>query len=627
MLTRSLPRATRVTRHRRCATASATVHGGDSTFLRSQAYWLDTYTLAVKQAGVHNCTFTLVSSESAALRLENGRVEGADALRLTLAVGTNGLSAAVRSKWPHLAAAGYTALLLSVDSPLQQLLVSQLVLETLSADGSLANATGVQMAGAIDALCATDEPLGCLFQADGSVALRVWAPTAQRVELLLYDAPHGGDSVAVASIRSERGVWEALGPWRGGWYSWRASPLVASGVAAAANTCLSGVTAFHPSTGRIEVGVGPDPYARVLAANGARAHAVCIEEARLFPPAWTDAGLSARASPASWPGMASGRPALGHHGDSVLYELHVRDFSSADESVPLALRGTFAAFELDSVGTRHLRSLAQAGVTHVHLLPVNDFGTVDEYREAWGVPQGDLVSMPPDGEGQQAAVMAVQSPPFNWGYDPVFWGVPDGSYATNPDGVGRTLELRTAVAALHRLGLRVVLDVVYNHIFSSGPASPHSVLDKFVPSYYLRRDEDGTVYNSTCMNNTASEHEMCSRLIVDDVVHWATSYGVDGFRFDLMGHLMKRTVLSVRTALDALGRADIILYGEGWDYAEVEGGRIGENASQHGMAGTGVATFNDRLRSGAIGGGPFNDPREQGCAWSLFFLSLLHLPD
>ena len=215
------------------------------------------------------------------------------------------------------------------------------------------------------------------------------------------------------------------------------------------------------------------------------------------------------------------------------------------------------------------------------------------------------------------------------------WGVPDGSYCTVADGAARTLQFREAVAALNGLGLRVVVDVVYNHVFGAGPRSPHAVLDKLVPGYYLRRDKNGSVEASTCMNNTASEHAMCARLIVDDVLHWARTYKVDGFRFDLMGHLMKRVVERIRAELDALrlapdgsgvdGRA-ILMYGEGWDYAEVFDGRVGENASQHRLAGTGIGTFNDRIREGAIGGSPFGDPRLQGLLTGLWTAPAADVP-
>ena len=123
------------------------------------------------------------------------------------------------------------------------------------------------------------------------------------------------------------------------------------------------------------------------------------------------------------------------------------------------------------------------------------------------------------------------------------YGVPEGSYASDPDGSSRILEFREMISSINRdIGLNVVMDVVYNHCLGSGPHGPHSVLDKIVPGYYLRRNLAGGVEESTCMNNTASEHAMMSRLIVDDLVHWAKDYKIDGFRFDLMGHIMLSTL-------------------------------------------------------------------------------------
>ena len=221
---------------------------------------------------------------------------------------------------------------------------------------------------------------------------------------------------------------------------------------------------------------------------------------------------------------------------------------------------------------------------------------------------------------QQAAIGSiVNDDAFNWGYDPVHYGVPEGSYATDPDGGARIVEYRAMVAGLAKMGLRTVCDVVYNHTLSAGPHDGRSVLDKCVPGYYHRRNLDGFYENSTCCNNTASENSMMERLIVDDLVHWAVDYKIDGFRFDLMGHIMLRTILRARDALAALtverdgvdGRS-IYLYGEGWDYAEVERNRVGKNASQLNLAGTGVGSFNDRLREGIMGGSPFGDPRVQG---------------
>jgi pullulanase-type alpha-1,6-glucosidase len=276
----------------------------------------------------------------------------------------------------------------------------------------------------------------------------------------------------------------------------------------------------------------------------------------------------------------------------------------------------------------HLKSLADAGLTHVHLLPTYDFGSVPE-RVEWQktVDHDWLASLPPNSPDQQAAVASVANDDaFNWGYDPVHYGVPEGSYATNPDGATRILEYRTMVKGLATLGLRTVCDVVYNHTLSAGPTDGRSVLDKVVPGYYHRRDLNGFYENSTCCNNTASENRMMERLIVDDLVHWARTYKVDGFRFDLMGHIMLRTMLRAKEALEQLtlkrdgvdGRK-IYLYGEGWDYAEVAHGRVGTNASQINLGGTGIGSFNDRLREGVMGGSPFGDPRVQGVMTGLFF--------
>ena len=173
--------------------------------------------------------------------------------------------------------------------------------------------------------------------------------------------------------------------------------------------------------------------------------------------------------------------------------------------------------------------------------------------------------------------------------------MPEGSYATDPDGSRRILEYREMVKSLALHGLRIICDVVYNHTLSSGPSDVNSVLDKIVPGYYHRRNFDGIIEASTCCNNTASEHYMMDRLIVDDLVHWARTYKVDGFRFDLMGHLMLSTMTRARETLrsltvekDGVDGRSLYLYGEGWDYAEVANGRVGKNASQLNLVHTGI---------------------------------------
>jgi pullulanase-type alpha-1,6-glucosidase len=261
----------------------------------------------------------------------------------------------------------------------------------------------------------------------------------------------------------------------------------------------------------------------------------------------------------------------------------------------------------------------------VHLLPAFDIASVDEDKSLWREPAGDLASFPPDSDQQQAAVTAVAGEDaYNWGYDPWHYTVPEGGYATQADGAARILEFRQMVQGLARLGLRLVMDVVYNHTNASGQ-NLKSVLDRVVPGYYHRLNGEGDVEHSTCCENTASEHHMMEKLLVDSVVTWAKHYKVDGFRFDLMGHHMKRNMLKLRQALDALtlsrdgvdGRK-VYLYGEGWNFGEVADGARGENAIQRNMAGTGIGTFNDRIRDGARGGGPFSGLQEQGFLTGLF---------
>jgi pullulanase-type alpha-1,6-glucosidase len=284
--------------------------------------------------------------------------------------------------------------------------------------------------------------------------------------------------------------------------------------------------------------------------------------------------------------------------------------------VPAGLRGTYRAFtRADSAGMTHLRALADAGATHLHLLPVFDFSTVPDRRAEQAEPDCDLPALPPDSERQQACIAEVADRDgYNWGYDPFHYSVPEGSYATDPEGTPRILQFREMVAALNGAGLRVVLDVVYNHTTASGTDAT-SVLDQVVPGYYHRLLDDGTVADSTCCANTAPEHMMMGKLVVDSVVLWARQYKVDGFRFDLMGHHPRANILAVKAALDP----SALLYGEGWNFGEVANDQRFVQATQHNLAGTGVGTFNDRLRDAVRGGGAFEgNPRVQGFASGLY---------
>ncbi len=506
----------------------------------------------------------------------------------------------------HLRQANALALPERLDrTELRELVRGHLEVVVTDAQGGLVERTGVQLPGALDALFAEAAghlPLGVSWQA-GHPTLRLWAPTALRVTLHLFDDPqppdlrrplHGSEPVAMRRDEPS-GVWQVDGQpaWDRRYY-------------------LYEVEVVRPATGRLETNVVGDPYARSLSADSRRCQLVDLAAEDLAPPGWWTHPL---------PPPTEMLP--------VGYELHVRDHSAHDPSVPSEHLGTYLAFtHPDSHGMRHLRRLAEAGLTHVQLLPVTDFATVPERRSEQLVPHID-VPHDPASERPQALVGATRSrQPQAWGYDPLLPGVPEGSYATEPDGTARIVELRRMVQALHDTGLRVVLDVVFNHTVAAGE-HPWSVLDRIVPGYYHRLTIDGALETSTCCPNLAPEHRMVGRYVVDTVRDWARFYRIDGFRFDLMGHHPRDNLLAVRAALDEVAAEDphrrtatddapaILLLGEGWDFGEVAKGARFVQATQRELAGTGIATFDDRLRNGVRGGGPGHDPRAQGWATGL----------
>jgi pullulanase-type alpha-1,6-glucosidase len=501
---------------------------------------------------------------------------------------------ALRRRFPHLARLNAFALDAADLPRVPTLLRDQVGVSARDKAGHLIDATSLQIPGVLDDVYRYDGPLGVAFE-NGTPTLRVWAPTARSVTLHLADGPASAWRESVAMIGDPAtGVWTAAGKasWRGRFY-------------------LYEVEVFLPATGKVEMNMVSDPWSVSLSANGRRSQIVDLADPALFPDGWTTLA----------------KPPLDAFEDIVVYELHVRDFSIRDLTVPKAHRGRFLAFtHADANGMRHLRALAEAGLTHVHLLPVFDFATVNEVEAEREEPNEALLRSLPGDSGEQAAIteQLKDKDGYNWGYDPLHYTVPEGSYATDPDGPARIRELRELVAGLARAGLRVVLDVVYNHTHASGQEQS-SVLDKVVPGYYHRLSADGQVENSTCCANTASEHAMMEKLMVDSVITWARAYKVDGFRFDLMGHHMVDNMLRVRRALDALtpeqdgvDGGKIYMYGEGWDFGEVAGGARGRNATQAQIGGTGIGVFNDRLRDAARGGGAFSGLQEQGFVTGLF---------
>ncbi|NTW03997.1 MAG: pullulanase-type alpha-1,6-glucosidase, partial [Oscillochloris sp.] len=556
---------------------------------RARAHWVRRDLIVWGVSSAPNCSYALFADAEGAIRLEPDGIVGGH--RFTLSLSPDG-PGDILQQFPHLG--GLTALRLDPIGQLPELLRGQLVVAAFDQDGTLIDATGLQIPGVLDDLFRYDGPLGVGCQ-NNEIVLRLWAPTARAVRLLRFPHSFAQHPAQITPMQRDdaSGVWRADGEpgWIGQYY-------------------LYELEVYVPAEGQVVTNRVTDPYALSLSMNSTRSQIVRLEDPALKPAGWDELA----------------KPALESPTDIVLYELHIRDFSSFDWSVSAELRGTYRAFALsDTAGVRHLRALAEAGVSHIHLLPAFDISSIEEDRaKQVPLPLEQLRALPADSPEQQALLHAIRSRDgFNWGYDPFHYTVPEGSYSTQPDGPQRIREFREMVQALSQIGLRVVMDVVYNHTNASGQ-SQHSVLDRIVPGYYHRLDGDGRVWNSTCCANTASEHAMMEKLMLDSVLIWAREYKIDGFRFDLMGHHMKRNMLRLRAALDELnperdgvdGKA-IYLYGEGWDFGEVAGGARGENASQVHMAGTGIGTFSDRLRD-AVRGSTFGDLREQGFASGLF---------
>jgi pullulanase-type alpha-1,6-glucosidase len=549
------------------------------------AHWVTADTIAWDIEPVDGQTYQLhYSPTGGALSQSFDGISGGDSLPLT--VDPDGLPEAVLAKFPHLAS--FTALRLAPENlnRVRIALKGEVGVSASDAEGNLTNVAGLQIPGVLDDLYTYDGPLGVTYEG-GVPTLRVWAPTAQRVRLLLYpdSAPDIRPEAITMRVDPDTGVWMAVGEagWDRQFYAYE-------------------VRVFVPATGAVEDNVVTDPYSFSLSENSTRSQIVNLDDADLKPEGWDGH---------TQPGLAAPE-------DAIIYELHVRDFSIYDESVPEELRGTYGAFAVDSAGTRHLAELATAGVNHLHLLPSFDIATINENAAERVEPDpAELATFPPDSEEQQAIIGETRDlDGFNWGYDPFHYTVPEGSYSTDPDGVTRILEYRQMVQALNEMGLRVVSDVVYNHTNASGQ-SDNSVLDKIVPGYYHRLSPGGRVETSTCCQNTATEHAMMRKLMVDSVQTWVTQYGIQSFRFDLMGHHMKDDMLAVRAAVDAIDPS-IFIYGEGWDFGEVANNQRGVNATQANLAGTGIGTFNDRLRDAARGGSPFGGQQEQGFITGLY---------
>ncbi|MFC3148199.1 alpha-1,6-glucosidase domain-containing protein [Piscinibacterium candidicorallinum] len=540
--------------------------------LAREAYWLNGFLLqwpgAKPAAGT---TFKLLSSARGAVVARTGGVpEGVEA-SIDLTPRSQSLPAGVSERFKWIGAGPVLEVKPADRSRIKPLLRGQVVLAALDAEGKVVAATLTQMPGALDALYSQAErvpDLGANLR-EGATHFKLWAPTAQAVSVCLYDTG-SGNARSVHPMRMDlpTGVWASRLPTNhSGRYFRYAVDVIVDGV---------GLVRNHVT----------DPYALSFTTDSVRAYIADLDDARLKPAGWD----------------STPRPTkVRNQTDMVIYELHVRDFSITDATVPEKLRGTFAAFtQTGSNGMKHLAALSQAGLTDVHLLPAFDIATIPEK----GCVSPQIPQAGPGSEAQQAAIEAVSGRDcFNWGYDPFNFTAPEGSYSTDAsDGARRIIEFREMVQALHRIGLRVGMDVVYNHTPASGQ-SDKSVLDRIVPGYYQRLNAKGAVEQSTCCENTATEHMMMAKLMIESAVVWARDYKIDSFRFDLMGHQPRPAMEQLQRAVNRATGRNINLIGEGWNFGEIENGRRFVQASQLSLNGSGIGTFSDRARDAARGGG------------------------
>ncbi|MGX4643634.1 alpha-1,6-glucosidase domain-containing protein [Massilia sp. SYSU DXS3249] len=549
-------------------TFAAVLHPAAQAF-EARAVWLDRR-LAQWPGAVDAGVFRLYHSPTGAIKAAaDAKVSGA-AGSLLLDVFKGAVPAAAAQRFKYVGA-GAVLSVKEADLPrLAGLHREQLVLVREALDGTVLAATRLQAAGALDDLYAAAENVPDLgaSPAKGRIGFKLWAPTAQQAAVCVYDnAASRAAAVHPLAFDARTGVWAANLPadLSGRYYKYAVDV-----VAESAGLVRNFVT---------------DPYSVSLSTDSKRSYIADLDAPALKPRGWDTHRV---------PATVKAQP------DMAVYELHVRDFSRDDPSVPADKRGKYAAFgETRSAGMRHLQALAKAGLTDIHLLPVYDLGSVPEKDCAVPQPQGA-----PDGETQQALIgKTADQDCYNWGYDPFHYNAPEGSYASDPaDGARRIVEFREMVQNLHRAGLRVGLDVVYNHTFRSGQHEK-SVLDRVVPGYYHRLDAKGAVEQSTCCDNTATENTMMAKLMIESAELWVKHYKIDSFRFDLMGHQPRAAMETLQARVDKAAGRPVQLIGEGWNFGEVADGARFVQASQLSLNGSGIGTFSDRARDAARGGG------------------------
>jgi pullulanase len=387
--------------------------------------------------------------------------------------------------------------------------------------------------------------LGVIYTKE-KTSFRVWAPTAEEITVRIYDQGQKGNLLETFQMKKDvKGTWllKIDGDWKNKYYTYQAK----------INDTL-----------KLEV---PDPYAKAVGVNGERGMIVDLSST----------------NPEGWESIAI--PTLNSFADMVIWEIHVRDFSIHPSS-GVTHKGKYLGFAEE--GTRSPQGhrtgvdhLVELGITHVHLLPVYDFYTIDETR--------------------------LEEPQFNWGYDPKNYNVPDGSYSTDPfDGNVRIREFKQMVNALHKNGIRVIMDVVYNHMFDASS----SAFENLVPGYYFRVNPDGSFCNgSGCGNETASEKPMMRKFMVESLKYWANEYKINGFRFDLMGLHDIETMNLIREELHAIDPT-IFLYGEGWAAGDTPLPEEKRATKANAAKLNGIAVFSDDIRDAIRG--PWWDAKAGG---------------
>lgn len=535
----------------------------------ARALWLDGERAkwpGVEAGGSFKLYYAAAAGISAPLGATVGGADGA----LNLSVSNAALPAELAARFKYTGDGVVLALASADRARLPALLSRQLVLVQENPDGTVRDATALQVPGALDQLYAAAEgasDLGATI-GKGGTSFKLWAPTAQRVSVCLFDTGSSKPkSITTMRADAKTGIWSASlrGNLSGAYYKYI-------------------VDVVAPRTGLVRNAV-TDPYSVSLTTDSARSYIADLADPRLAPAGWNkDAPpVNVKVQP-----------------DMSIYELHVRDFSINDLSVSAANRGKYTAFrESGSNGMKHLAMLARAGMTDVHLLPVYDLGSVPE--KACVAP---LVHGAPDSDQQQRIVgESAQKDCYNWGYDPWHFNAPEGSYSSDAsDGARRIIELREMVMALHKTGLRVGTDVVYNHTYRGGQHE-RSVLDRIVPGYYHRLNLKGEIEQSTCCFNTATENRMMAKLMIDSAELWTRHYHIDSFRFDLMGHQPRAAMEALQARVNQAAGRHVNLIGEGWNFGEVADGARFVQASQLSLNGSGIGTFSDRGRDAVRGGG------------------------